>query len=103
MNLNLFKHAVVVVILSSAGCGHQIDGTNLQLNTNSQQRISQDSLIIQAVENWYRKQGYKVPSRILITGRSEQMYVVKAGAESKEATIRIDPKNLNVIEFRPGF
>ena len=99
--VNLCRRTIVIFFgLAMLACDMKKDQ---QLTTHhSDDNLSQEELVIEAVRSWYRDAGLLVPQRIVVSERSDNFWRLLAGPEIKEAGFDVDPRTYRVIRYSPG-
>lgn len=103
---NLFYVAILsLVVVLAPSCRYSSSNEGEQHaspNTQPAQNATEQALI-EVVRNWYRAKGLEAPSRIIVAERSDDVWLIRAGPEIKEAGFWVDPKTRKIVRHAPGY
>jgi hypothetical protein len=79
--------------------------TNSAASSAPVQTTMTDETAIALVQQWYRSNGYAIPPSdvVVVHSKTNEIWVLKVGPEARVATVRINSRTREVVQFSPGF
>lgn len=69
--------------------------------TNPAATATEEEVVIEVARQWYRTNSWAVPPRIVVDRKTNDIWVLEAGP--RDATLKVNLKTREVVEFIPGF